>query len=76
MPGRRFRIFSRQFKESAVRRILAGEKIRTVAAELRAGRGRRVGTPRAASEGGRVGPAPGAPPGAQSSSAEVSTRWP
>ena len=35
MPGRRFRIFSRQFKESAVRRILAGEKIRAVAAELR-----------------------------------------
>ena len=35
MPGRRFRIFSRQVKESAVRRILAGEKIRTVAAELR-----------------------------------------
>jgi transposase len=35
MPGRRFRIFSRQFKEAAVRRVLAGEKIRTVAAELR-----------------------------------------
>jgi transposase len=35
MPGRRFRIFSRQFKESAVCRILAGERIRTVAAELR-----------------------------------------
>jgi transposase-like protein len=35
MPGRRFRIFSRAFKEGAVRRILAGEKIRTVAAELR-----------------------------------------
>jgi transposase len=35
MPGRRFRIFSRQFKEAAVRRILAGEKIRPVAAELR-----------------------------------------
>jgi transposase len=35
MPGRRFRIFSRQFKEAAVRRILAGEKIRTVGAELR-----------------------------------------
>jgi len=35
MPGRHFRVFSRQFKESAVRRILAGEKIRTVAAELR-----------------------------------------
>jgi transposase len=35
MPGRRFRIFTRQFKEAAVRRILAGEKIRTVALELR-----------------------------------------
>ena len=35
MPGRRFRIFSREFKEAAVRRILAGEKIRAVAAELR-----------------------------------------
>src|SRR5256885_1793483 len=35
MAGRRFRIFSREFKEAAVRRILAGEKIRTVADELR-----------------------------------------
>src|SRR5439155_2649836 len=35
MPGRRFRIFSRAFKEAAVRRILAGEKIRAVADELR-----------------------------------------
>jgi transposase-like protein len=35
MLGRRFRIFSREFKEAAVRRILAGEKIRTVANELR-----------------------------------------
>jgi transposase len=35
MPGRRFRIFSREFKEVAVRRILAGEKIRTVADHLR-----------------------------------------
>ena len=35
MPGRRFRIFGRQVKESAVRRILAGETIRTVAAGLR-----------------------------------------
>jgi transposase-like protein len=35
MPGRRFRIFTRQFKEAAVRRILAGEKIRMVATELR-----------------------------------------
>jgi transposase-like protein len=35
MPGQRFRIFSREFKEAAVRRILAGEKIRTIASELR-----------------------------------------
>jgi transposase-like protein len=35
MAGRRFRIFSREFKEAAVRRILAGEKIRKVANELR-----------------------------------------
>jgi transposase-like protein len=35
MPRRRFRIFSREFKEAAIRRILAGEKIRTVADELR-----------------------------------------
>ena len=35
MPGRRFQIYSREFKEAAVRRILAGEKIRPVAAELR-----------------------------------------
>ena len=34
MPGRRFRIFSRAFKEAAVRRILAGEKIRPLAEEL------------------------------------------
>ncbi len=34
MPGRRFRIFSRQFKEAAVRRILAGEKIDRSSAEL------------------------------------------
>ena len=35
MPGRRFRIYSKEFKEAAVRRILAGEKIRAVADELR-----------------------------------------
>ncbi|HUL51862.1 MAG TPA: helix-turn-helix domain-containing protein [Opitutaceae bacterium] len=35
MPGRRFRMFSREFKEAAVRRILAGERIRRVADELR-----------------------------------------
>ena len=35
MPGRRFRIFSRELKETAVRRVLAGEKIRPVAEELR-----------------------------------------
>jgi transposase len=33
MPG--FRIFNREFKEAAVRRILAGEKIRAVADDLR-----------------------------------------
>ena len=38
MPGRRFRIYSREFKEAAVRRILAGEKIRAVAKELRLGK--------------------------------------
>ena len=35
MAGRRFRVFSREFKEAAVRRIVAGEKIRTVAEQLR-----------------------------------------
>jgi transposase len=35
MARRRFRIFSREFKEVAVRRILAGEKIRTVADDLK-----------------------------------------
>jgi transposase-like protein len=34
MPGQRFRIFNREFKEAAVRRILAGEKIRAVADDL------------------------------------------
>jgi transposase-like protein len=34
MPGQEFRIFSREFKEAAVRRILAGEKIRAVADDL------------------------------------------
>ena len=34
MPGQRFRIFSREFKEAAVRRILAGEKLRAVADDL------------------------------------------
>lgn len=38
MPGRRFRIYSREFKEAAVRRILAGEKIRAVAKQLRLGK--------------------------------------
>jgi transposase len=37
MPGRRFRIYSQEYKEAAVRRILAGEKIRAVAKELRLG---------------------------------------
>jgi transposase-like protein len=35
MAGRRFRIFSRVFKEAAVRGVLAGEKIRAVASALR-----------------------------------------
>lgn len=35
MAGRRFRIFNREFKEAAVRRVLAGEKIRVVADDLR-----------------------------------------
>ena len=34
MAGRQFRVFSRKFKEAAVRRILAGERIRAVADEL------------------------------------------
>ena len=34
MPGARARVFSREFKEAAVRRILAGEKVKAVAAEL------------------------------------------
>jgi transposase len=34
MPGRRFRIYSQAFKVAAVRRVLAGEKIRAVAREL------------------------------------------
>ncbi len=34
MPGQGFRIFSREVKEAAVRRILAGEKIRAVADDL------------------------------------------
>lgn len=37
MPGRRFRIYSQAFKVTAVRRVLAGEKIRAVARELRLG---------------------------------------
>lgn len=34
MPGPRARVFSREFKEAAVRRILAGEKVTALAAEL------------------------------------------
>jgi transposase len=37
MPGRRFRIYSQAFKVAAVRRVLAGEKIRAVARELGVG---------------------------------------
>jgi transposase len=33
MP-QRSRVFSREFKEAAVRRILAGEKVKALAAEL------------------------------------------
>jgi transposase len=34
MPAQRPRVFSREFKEAAVRRILAGEKVKALAAEL------------------------------------------
>jgi transposase-like protein len=34
MPAQRSRVFSREFKEAAVRRILAGEKVKALAAEL------------------------------------------
>jgi transposase-like protein len=34
MPGQRPRVFSREFKEAAVRRIVAGEKVKALAAEL------------------------------------------
>ena len=34
MPGPHPSVFSREFKEAAVRRILAGEKVRALAAEL------------------------------------------
>jgi transposase-like protein len=34
MPAPRPRVFSREFKEVAVRRILAGEKVKALAAEL------------------------------------------
>ena len=37
MPGRRFRMYSREFKEAAVRRVLSGETIRVVGKELRLG---------------------------------------
>lgn len=37
MPGRRFRIYSQEFKLTTVCRVLAGEKIRAVAQELRLG---------------------------------------
>jgi transposase len=37
MPGRRFRIYTQEVKLAAVRRVLAGEKIRAVAQELRLG---------------------------------------
>ena len=34
MPAQRPRVFSREFKEAAVRRIVAGEKVRALATEL------------------------------------------
>ena len=34
MPGQRARVFSCEFKEAAVRRMLAGEKVQALAAEL------------------------------------------
>jgi transposase-like protein len=34
MPAQRPRVFGREFKEAAVRRILAGEKVSALAAEL------------------------------------------
>ena len=34
MPPKRYRVFSREFKEAAVRRVLAGEKVRVVATDL------------------------------------------
>jgi transposase-like protein len=34
MPGPRSRVFSREFKETAVRRIRSGEKVKALAAEL------------------------------------------
>jgi transposase len=34
MPGKRARVFSREFKEAAVLRILAGERVQALAAEL------------------------------------------
>jgi transposase-like protein len=34
MPGPSSRVFSREFKEAAVRRIVAGERVRALAAEL------------------------------------------
>jgi len=37
MPGRRFRIHTQEVKLAVVRRVLAGEKIRAVAHELRLG---------------------------------------
>lgn len=34
MPPKRYRSFSREFKEAAVRRVVAGEKVRDVANDL------------------------------------------
>jgi len=35
MPGQRARVFSREFKEAAVRRMVGGETVRALAEELR-----------------------------------------
>ena len=34
MPSRRYRVLSREFKEAAVRRVLAREKVRAVGTNL------------------------------------------
>jgi transposase-like protein len=88
MPGRRFRIYSREFKEAAVRRILAGERFAAVAKDLRLrsqllyawrdlyehGGGGRAGPAGPAAEGRGVGPAPRVAAAAEYASAAVRPR--